>query len=288
MPPWPSTPDRPQIVAHRGASDWEPEHTLAAYRRAIEVGADALECDVRLTADGHLVCVHDRRVNRTSNGRGLVSTLELVSLEELDWGSWKTVLSPFPSAPPGDAVGPEAVGDTGRGADADRVGVLTLRRLLALVADARRPVEVAIETKHPNRYGGLVERRLVEVLDEFGWARPAPGRTSPVRVMSFSLLALRRLRMLLPHLPQVYLMDRLAPPFRDGVLPRGVSVAGIGVEVLRAHPDLPERVHRRGGQVHVWTVDEEPDVHRCLDAGVEAIITNRPRTVRGIVEGVVH
>src|SRR4051794_21685949 len=66
-----------QVVAHRGSSDDAPEHTLSAYNRAIEDGADALECDVRLTRDGHLVCVHDRRIDRTSNGRGIVSTLEL-------------------------------------------------------------------------------------------------------------------------------------------------------------------------------------------------------------------
>ena len=81
--------ERPQVVAHRGSSSEKPEHTLSAYLRAIEQGADALECDVRLTADGHLVCVHDRTVNRTSNGRGVVSTLELAHLEGLDWGSWK-------------------------------------------------------------------------------------------------------------------------------------------------------------------------------------------------------
>ena len=79
----------PLVIAHRGSSLAEPEHTLKAYRRAIEEGADALECDVRLTADSHLVCVHDRRVNRTSNGRGSVSTLELAELEGMDWGSWK-------------------------------------------------------------------------------------------------------------------------------------------------------------------------------------------------------
>ena len=78
-------------AGHRppGVQHGEPEHTLAAYMRAIDEGADGVECDVRLTADRHLVCVHDRRVNRTSNGRGIVSTLELADLEGLDWGSWK-------------------------------------------------------------------------------------------------------------------------------------------------------------------------------------------------------
>ena len=76
------------VVAHRGASVEAAEHTLAAYRRAVDAGADALECDVRLTADGDLVCVHDRRVDRTSDGRGVVSTLELAELAELDFGPW--------------------------------------------------------------------------------------------------------------------------------------------------------------------------------------------------------
>ena len=80
--PAPHGADRPgssavQVVAHRGSSEDSPEHTLEAYKRAIAEGADALECDVRLTRDGHLVCVHDRRIDRTSTGRGVVSTLEL-------------------------------------------------------------------------------------------------------------------------------------------------------------------------------------------------------------------
>src|SRR5450759_4599786 len=73
----------PQIIAHRGSSKDLPEHTLKAYLRAIDEGAEALECDVRLTADSHLVCAHDRNVNRTSNGKGPVSTLELATLEGL-------------------------------------------------------------------------------------------------------------------------------------------------------------------------------------------------------------
>lgn len=152
-----------QVVAHRGASEEAPEHTLAAYRKAIEDGADALECDVRLTADGHLVCVHDRRVNRTSNGRGAVSALELADLAALDFGSWKNRdESPDWEYAPG---GPE---DT---------SVLTLERLLELVADAGRRVELAIETKHPTRWAGQVEERLLVLLKRFGLDSPRPPPT---------------------------------------------------------------------------------------------------------------
>src|SRR5512135_566933 len=79
----------PQIIAHRGSSSREPEHTLKAYKRAIADGADALECDVRLTADGHLVCVHDRRIDRTSDGSGVVSVMTLEDLHRRDFGRWR-------------------------------------------------------------------------------------------------------------------------------------------------------------------------------------------------------
>lgn len=83
-----SQPNRaPFVVAHRGASAERPEHTLAAYELALQEGADGVECDVRLTRDGHLVCVHDRTVDRTSSGTGLVSELTLDELKALDFGT---------------------------------------------------------------------------------------------------------------------------------------------------------------------------------------------------------
>ncbi|WP_051846005.1 glycerophosphodiester phosphodiesterase family protein [Streptomyces sp. NRRL F-5053] len=326
------------VIAHRGASMEAPEHTLAAYRRAIEEGADGLECDVRLTADGHLVCVHDRRVNRTSNGRGAVSALELADLAALDFGSWKDrhadpyelpdsavdtdatdgrtgLAGPLlpvserpaerpvghlaehpgehpgehaaerpgshpdsrrsgrpdgrsdsdPAAGPGTAHGPDAV-------DPERTSVLTLERLLQLVAEAPRPVELAIETKHPTRWAGHVEKRLLELLDRY-------RLRTPVRVMSFSARSLHRVRAGAPHLPTVYLMPFLLPRHRDGRLPPGVRIAGPSMRLLRAHPEYVERAHRAGNQVHAWTADEPEDVELCLRLGVDAIITNRPQQV---------
>ncbi|MDQ1667000.1 MAG: glycerophosphoryl diester phosphodiesterase [Actinomycetota bacterium] len=252
------------VVAHRGSSDDAPEHTLSAYRRAIVDGADALECDVRLTRDGHLVCVHDRRIDRTSNGRGIVSTLELADLTELDWGSWRDNWE--------DYEDPEMP-------DRDRSQILTLRSLLQAVADSGRHVEVAIETKHPTRYAGLVERRLIALLDEFGWGGAAAREDSPVRIMSFSQISLRRIRQLAPGLPTVFLMDRVPLRFRDGSLPTGVRVAGPSIDIVRAHPGYVDRAHRSGAAVHVWTVDHVADIELCASLGVDAIITNRPKRV---------
>ncbi|MEV5433534.1 glycerophosphodiester phosphodiesterase [Streptomyces sp. NPDC052701] len=260
-----------QVVAHRGASEDAPEHTLAAYRKAIEDGADALECDVRLTADGHLVCVHDRRVNRTSNGRGAVSALELADLATLDFGSWKTR---------------EALGGRGeepdwehRPEDREATSVLTLERLLELVADAGRRVELAVETKHPTRWAGQVEERLLVLLKRFGLDAPASPEESPVRVMSFSARSLHRVRAASPTLPTVHLTQFLSPRLRDGRLPAGVRIAGPSIRIVRNHPAYVERVKQAGHQVHVWTVNEPRDVDLCVDLGVDAIITNRPRAV---------
>lgn len=276
------------MVAHRGASEAVPEHTLPAYRQAIDDGADAVECDVRLTRDGHLVCVHDRRVDRTSNGRGPVSTSHLDDLARLDWSSWHS----GDSRDAGDAGGfwrsagsrrsgwsdldaedrPSQAPDL----DPERFSVLTLERLCEVVAEAPRPVGLAIEAKHPTRYGGLVERRVVETLRPFGWVAPRPQQNTPVRFMSFSNTAVRRMRMLAPRVPTVLLFQRVPLLMRDGALPYGVPVVGPCISVVRRDPAYVERVHSRGGKVHVWTVNRDEDVRLCRDLNVDAIITDRP------------
>lgn len=260
--------ERPLIVAHRGASGMLAEHTLAAYLKALDDGADALECDVRLTADGHLVCVHDRRVERTSDGRGVVSTLELSQLDALDFGSWKE---------PWRDLDDEAVDDPGR------YRLLTFESLLRAILDSGRTVDLAVETKHPTRYAGLVERRLVELLADKGLARPRPGDAVRVRAMSFSWLSLRRIRDQAPALPTVYLMDRFPLRFGDGSLPLGCRTAGVAIPIVRSHPRFVHRLHRRGNAVHVFTVNAATDVEVCLELGVEAIITDHPAETLALV-----
>lgn len=252
-----NTPDRAavKVIAHRGSSAARAEHTLAAYRLAIEEGADGLECDVRLTADGKLVCVHDRTVHRTSDGRGAVSALTLAQLEAMDFGSWKHPDAPEPSP------------------------VLTLERLLELAVDAGRRIELAIETKHPTRYAGRTEAELLRQLARFGLL-PDSAEESAVRIMSFSELSLHRVRRAAPTVPTVYLLERRLPLIgRTRVLPGGARIAGPGIELVRANPGLVPALRRAGHRVHVWTVDEPADVELCLELGVEAIITNRPRAV---------
>lgn len=272
------------VVAHRGASATAAEHTLAAYVEAIEVGADGLECDVRLTRDGHLVCVHDRTVNRTSDGSGVVSALDLQRLEALDFMSWH---APLPES--ADALMSESPYLAGVAPDlTDEGRVLTLERLLELVADASRPVRLLIETKHPTRYGGLVEKELVDLLARFGWAgRPGPPESlrhppntdNQVTVMSFAPTALRRVKLLAPDIPTVLLIEWRVPGLRDGMLPAGVPIAGPGLRVLQGDPGFVARAHARGNRVFVWTVNQPDEVEFVRRLGVDTIITDRPREV---------
>ena len=285
-------PKRPLIVAHRGASFDLAEHTMSAYTAAIESGADAVECDVRLTRDGHLVCVHDRRVDRTSDGHGLVSELDLAGLNALDFSSWH---AEWPDA--ADHLLRDEPYLSGVVPERDPAGgVLTLETLLGVVYDAPRRVRVFIETKHPTRYGGLVEKELVRMLARFGWAgrpgpvssirrRPVEPTTGRATVMSFAPIALRRIRLLAPDVPTVLLLERLLPGRREGSLPAGVGIAGPGLAVLRADPDFVARAHRRGNLVYAWTVDELTDVRFVIDLGVDAIITNRPSAVMAELDG---
>lgn len=246
----------PLVFAHRGSSAALPEHTLAAYLRALEEGADGLECDVRLTRDGHLVCVHDRRLDRTSNGRGRVSAHTLAELEQLDFGSWHGV-------------------DTDEPADPDRTRLLTLDRLLTAVRDAGRDIQVLIETKHPSRYGGDVERRLAALLREHG----LPDGRVGITVMSFSPLSVRRVRELVPDLPTALLLQVLPPRLPLRRLPFGARIAGPGIGLIRARPQLVPLLQKGGHPVYVWTVNEREDLDLVLRLGVDGIITDRPRFV---------
>lgn len=257
----------PLVIAHRGSSDSFPEHTLAAYERAISDGADGWECDVRLTRDGHLVCVHDRRVDRTSNGWGPVSRRQLAELSGLDFTSWKGM-------PPPDR---RAVARRRRNsAQPEGEGVLTLENLLELYVDCGQELRLLIETKHPTRFGGQVELALAHMLRRFNLA-DAGDRVS---VMSMWPRALRRMRRLTPGVPSVQLLVAVPPMYRRGALPFGSDIAGPWIRVLRSFPSYVERAHAAGKQVFTWTVDDDDDVDLAVSLGVDAIITNRPAAVR--------
>ncbi|AVL99239.1 glycerophosphodiester phosphodiesterase [Gordonia iterans] len=244
---------KPAVVAHRGSSADHAEHTLAAYEAALHEGADGLECDVRLTADHQLVCIHDRTIERVSDGTGVVSEVTLAQLREHDFGTWHS----------------------GRPAT-----VLTLPELLELTLDWHRPVRLFIETKHPVRYGSLVEQKLLDVLREFRVGAPPSADHSRAVVISFSAAGVWRIRRSAPMLPTILLGESLRGISAGAATAVGATGIGPSVQTLRAHPDLVDRAAAGGRVTYCWTVDERDDVQLCADLGVRWIATNHPAKVR--------
>lgn len=252
------------IFAHRGYSSRQPEMTRAAFREAIAWSATTrvplgLECDVHLSADDHLICLHDLSLDRTSDARGLVSRRTVAQLRALDFGSWR-IRTPSP----------------------DQRALVTLEELLGLVAQARAAgteVSLAIETKHPNPRGLEVENRVAELLRSYGWDRAG----SPIRLISFAPAAMDRLGELLPELERTFLIQTTLGPWADGHLPAGVRVAGPELHLIRQDPGYVSRARARGHEVHVWTVNERADVDLCLGLGVTGITTDDPEHVAGVL-----
>ena len=254
----------PFVVAHRGASATLPEHTLAAYDLALKEGADGVECDVRLTRDGHLVCVHDRRLDRTSTGAGLVSTMTLAELRRLEYGAWH-----------GSWRADGTHGDT---------GLLTLDALVALVLDWKRPVKIFVETKHPVRYGALVESKVLALLHRFGIAAPASADRSRAVVMSFSAAALWRVRRAAPLLPTVLLGRSHRYLGSSAASTVGATAVGPSLATLREHPELVDRAAAQGRALYCWSADDYEDVRFCRDVGVAWLATHHPGRVKAWLE----
>ena len=246
-----------KIYAHRGYAAREPEMTWASYRAAIDWAEHAsqplgLECDVHYSGDGHLICLHDLTVDRTSTGHGRAYERTLTELRALDFGSWRTG-RPSP----------------------DQERLITLAELIELTANARArgvDVSLAIETKHPNPRGTEVEDGVAALLEPYGWT--APG--SPVRIISFSLAGLERAGELMPDVPRTFLIEKDFGEWSDGHLPEGITTVGPDYELLLQQPDYLARALAHGHQIDVWNPNTPSEVTWCLDRGVTGITTDDP------------
>lgn len=268
-----------RVIAHRGASATWPEHTRAAYLQAIADGADGLECDVRLTADGIAVCWHDATVDRTSDGSGPVHGHTLEQLRGLD------VLRG--ARPPATFGGP---GEQ----------VLTLAELVGLAAGAGRPMTLAIELKHPSPYGWDAEDAVLRVLTDAGWSGGVVGGVT-ISLMSFHPGSLAYLARSVDGALLMPLVDLLDPAELDGLdvavarrlLGQSLALAdsgragGVGPSVgyLRAEPARVRRWVDDGRLVRVWTVDSGAELADCVGAGVAEVTTNDPAAVRRLLRG---
>jgi glycerophosphoryl diester phosphodiesterase len=235
---------RADTIAHRGASGYAPENTMAAFRKAVEMKADYIELDVQVTRDGHLVVIHDNTVDRTTDGTGRVGALTFKEMRRLDAGRF------FHSAFAGEPIPTfDEVLDEFRG----KVGIL-------------------IELKSPELYPG-VEKRVADALRKRGMDKT---RSARVIVQSFHFDSLKRFHKLLPDIP-IGVLTNKASQLTDAMLDEFATYANyVNPNRNLVTADLTDRIHERGMQVFAWTVRKREEVKPLLIAGVDGIITDFP------------
>jgi len=242
---------RPLTIAHRGASFAAPENTLAAVRRAVELGADMVEVDVQRTKDGVLVLLHDPTLTRTTDatrvfrrrGPWRVADFTYDELRQLDAGFWHSR---------------RHVGER----------IPTLAQTLGLVSGTG--VGLQVELKTPHRYPGIVDD-LIAVLEDAG-PIVAAGGPQGVVVQSFHHASMEELKARMPCM-------------RVGLLgtPAATHLRLLGTWADQVNPyhrtvdrEYVAAVHDAGMTCHVWTVDRVSSQRRALGLGVDGVITNRP------------
>lgn len=241
------------VIAHRGGPQLDPEGTLSAFRRAVELGVDVLDMDVRVSADNALVVFHDARVERTTNGEGRVDSLILVQLQELDAGyRWHTEEGVYPYR--------------GQG-----LRIPTLEEVFDAFPQQRLLVEI--------------KSKQAQVARDLCGRLRAHGRQEKVAVASFHGATLQAFRDACPEvatsaspgefigywlLHQLRLDGLYAPAFQVFQMParlRGLTLVD---------PRFVERAHARNLPVQVWTVNGKEQMEHLLDLGIDGLITDRP------------
>ncbi|GAA2766251.1 hydrolase [Streptomyces paradoxus] len=256
----------PLVIAHRGASAYAPENTLAAVDRAAELGIRWVENDVQRTRDGELVVLHDDNLRRTTDAEEVfpgrapwkVKDFTAAEIARLDAGSW---------------FGPAYAG----------ARVPTLEQFVHRLE--RHHQKLLLEIKNPELYPGI-ERQTLKVLSNEGWLDRShmAGR---LIVQSFSADSVRTVHELKPGVktgllgtPRVSDLFDVAE-FADQVNPSHGSLSPAYVSAVRAF-DGP---HGRRMEVFAWTVDDARTARRIAGYGVDGIITNKPDVVRKAVGG---
>jgi glycerophosphoryl diester phosphodiesterase len=227
----------PAVIGHRGASGEAPENTVAAFHRAVELGVDAVELDVHLSADGVPVVIHDPILERTTDGRGPVGEQPLAALRRLDAGRW---------------FGEPFAGER----------IPTLEEALEVLRDGR----VIIEIKNGPIYYPGIAPRVASVARACGHPR--------LTVSSFDHPVLLEVRRAAPELETAVLFA--ARPVDPARLAADAGARVLHPQWAFATPDLVAAGHAAGLRVEAWTVDDPLHMCLVLRAGVDGIMTNHP------------
>lgn len=256
--PAPDAPGRHAvcIIAHRGASGSAPENTLAAFTKAVDLGADIIELDVRQTRDTQLVVLHDATVDRTTDGSGRVADLTAAEIRALDAGSWFSL-------------------------QFARERIPLLADVIEAIPDS---VILLIELKDgSDRYPGI-EERLVRTIR-------AKRPEKRVILKSFDDDHLDRLRALAPEIPRLKIIVAQIS-FLGIIIEHGLrfgSVLNDSVQYLQHHwfglsRSFIDDAHLKGYKVFVWDVHDEEKMRDMTNMGVDGIETDYPERLKTILQ----
>jgi len=233
----------PLILCHRGAKNYAPENTLAAFKTSLELGADGFELDTQLTSDGHVVVFHDTTVDRTTNGHGKLSRLPLADLRELDAGSF------FSEEYRGERIP-------------------TLDEVFETIG---KHAIINVELKNFSTPFDNLTEKVCEVIRRHGIQKN-------VMFSSFLPWNLKKAAQILPEVPRGLIT---AKDWR-GVWGRSFGFDFGDYDALHPYlgnvtPQQVHRVHKLKRKVNVWVVNREEDMRRLFSWGVDGILTDDPQ-----------
>ncbi len=243
-----------QRVAHRGGSAFAPENTLAAFRNAMTLPVDAIELDVHMSRDGHMIVFHDNNVERRTNGQGNILDLDFDYLRSLN------AAAHFPGGWP------------------ESQQIPTLREVLDI---AKGHVQVYIEIKTSERAG--VYGRYPNIVETVVNEVRAMGMINQVLVMSFDWSLLPHVKSLEPALPtgalvsddtwNVHATDALTTLIAQA---QSLGCSWLNMDWKLCVEDMPAIIHEHGLKIGLWTVNNQQDMRRFARAGVDSITSDRP------------
>ncbi|KOP84102.1 glycerophosphodiester phosphodiesterase [Cytobacillus solani] len=242
----PTVGERKQVdnVAHRGATGYAPENTIAGFDLAVEMKADYIEIDVQRSKDGEIVVIHDTTVDRTTDGTGKVGDLTFEQLRSLDAGSWKGEQfagEPIPTF--------EEILDRYHG----KVGIL-------------------IELKAPELYPGI-EKQVAEALKERNLDKP---QNEKIIIQSFNFESMKKMDQLLPKVPIGVLTSNLKDTTTEALQEFSTYADWFNPSYGIVTEELVNQVHSLGMQIGSWTVRSQEAADFLFDMKVDAIITDYP------------
>jgi glycerophosphoryl diester phosphodiesterase len=231
---------KPLIIAHRGASAYAPENTLSSFKKAVQMGADGIELDVQLSKDGNVVVIHDRSVNRTSNGNGRVEDLTLDQLKNLDFGSWFS--SEFKNE-----------------------RIVTLEEVFSYLKDWNGLINV--EIKREWLQFTAIEKKVAELIAKF-------DRQDNTIVSSFSALSLIKVKWFNSHIQTgiLYHTSDKMPILRAKLL----NVDAIHPWYQNVTKEVRKSASKNNIKINTYTVDNPAEIKKLANIGVDGIITNVP------------